>query len=132
MSGSGGGAGAGAGAAGSGAVLKDYLEKQQLDAKKKTWTKRWFVLEGNKLSYYETHKSKNPKDSFVLQNGSVACDVEKLTIEVRTDAFARAFRAKSAQAFREWVRFCVQRLIEICGALSHRVCVFDAFCFIFA
>jgi len=86
-------------------MLCAYLEKQQLDGKKKKpWTKRWFVLDGNTLSYYENQKAKNCKGSYTLGKGKMSCDVEKLEFELRTDSYARVFKAKTAKSFREWVR----------------------------
>ena len=86
-------------------VLADYLEKQQLDGKKKKrpWTKRWFVLDGNTLKYYDNQKAKNCKGTFVLGRGKIKCDAEKLEFELMTDSYARAFKARNAQSFRDWV-----------------------------
>ena len=95
-------------------MLSDYLEKIQLDAKKKNkpWTKRWFVLEGNTLSYYDNQKAKNCKGSYSLGKGKITCDPENLEFELRTDNYARAFRTKSVQAFREWV--CARLYFTLC------------------
>jgi hypothetical protein len=118
MSGMGGGAAAGGGGGGGGgAVLADYLEKQQLDGKKKgkPWTKRWFVLDGNTLSYYDNPKAKQCKGSYVIGRGKITSDVEKLEFELRTDSYARTFKARNAQSFREWVRARAHLCVCVCA-----------------
>ena len=85
-------------------TIEGYLEKQRVDKKKSKWTKRWFVLRGNQLSYYETNKSKQAKATHILnEGGSVTCHFDKLQFEVVTDGYARNFRASNFNTFRDWV-----------------------------
>ena len=89
-------------------TLESYLEKQRVDKKKSKWTKRWFVLRGNQLSYFETNKSKQAKATHLLsEGGTVTCHFDKLQFEVVTDGYARNFRASNFHTFRDWVSFSI-------------------------